>query len=179
MVVELFSDSDFDFAVLLLSVFVGRLNSTNENDQHYKNNNNDVVDQVDSGCIAADGAGGGGGGGTAAVRHVVTPEEMTEASAAKRHSLRSTSSFCDEVFLEELTNMGGLTSLYSSSTAAVGGCGAISDSDDALSYGALSLGALSCSNAGGGSLAAQHYTTSTGAVNSIVGFDEGKFIVVY
>ncbi|XP_073827046.1 A-kinase anchoring protein pkaap [Musca autumnalis] len=155
----------------------GRLNSTNENDdQHYKNNNNDVVDQVDS-CFDGGGSGMLGGG------VVVTPEEMTEAAAAKRHSLRSTSSFCDEVFLEELTNM-GLTSMYTSAAAGgsnyclgTGGGGGISDSDDALSYGALSLGALSsCNNsiAGGASSLTTHNTTIT-AVNSIVGFDEDLF----
>ncbi|XP_061389835.1 A-kinase anchor protein 10, mitochondrial [Musca vetustissima] len=112
---------------------------------------------------------------------------MTEASAAeaaaKRHSLRSTSSFCDEVFLEELTNMGlGLTSMYTSVSGSNFGCTPISDSDDALSYGALSLGALS-SNAGGGvgSSSSAHNsitmttTNPTAAVNSIVGFDDDLF----
>ncbi|XP_075152672.1 A-kinase anchoring protein pkaap [Haematobia irritans] len=68
-----------------------------------------------------------------------------DMGTSKRHSLRSTTSihsFCDEVFLEELENM-GLAS----------GCGGGGiDSDDAVSYGALSLGALSnCNYATGNS----------------------------
>lgn len=143
-------------------LFLGRRGSsnTNENDDHYfssSNNNNNVVgvDEIDSGWVGA----------------------TDELSAAKRHSLRSTSSFCDEVFLEELANMG----MTGTCGAGGGGVGGISCSDeDAVSYGALSLGALSNYNNHHhhphhvGATSASAAAASVMAVNSIVEFDEGN-----
>lgn len=87
------------------------------------------------------------------------PTFASTATAVKRHSLRSTSSFCDEVFLEELANLG------LSTMASVRGM-----EEDAVSYGALSLGALT--NGGSNNVGAA--ASSTMALNSIVEFDEGK-----
>lgn len=124
-------------------MYLGRLNTTNENDHHYNKNTaatRAVTDDVDSFRNCAE-----------------TPEEDA-AAASKRHSLRSTSSFCDEVFLEELASAGLMAGSYT-------GAGSGSE-DDAISYGALSLGAVS-----GGAGAAANYTM---AVNSTVGYDEGN-----
>uniref|UniRef100_A0A1I8NQI9 RGS domain-containing protein n=1 Tax=Stomoxys calcitrans TaxID=35570 RepID=A0A1I8NQI9_STOCA len=124
-----------------------RLNSSNENDPQ--------TDQVDNAVGVSAGSCGQD-----------FPEEVAGA-ALKRHSLRSTTSihsFCEEVFLEELSNQGIFTA-----HGPGGNCGG-SDNDDAVSYGALSLGALSsCYNGTGGSV------SHPISVHSMMGYDEELF----
>lgn len=124
------------------SCFLGSL-STNESRN---------VDQLDGDVIAAGNDLGSSGG-------------SAEDVAVKRHSLRSTSSFCDEVFLEELAAM------CLGAGGGSGGGGPDSIDGDAVSYGALSLGGLSDGCINGTASSASHTMT---AVNSIVGFDDGN-----
>lgn len=91
-----------------------------------------------------------------------TDDDRSSSVAVKRHSLRSTSSFCDEVFLEELANL-GLTTI-------VGGGG----EEDAVSYGALSLGATSNSGSCNSNHVGANAAASAMALNLIIEFDEGK-----
>lgn len=84
---------------------------------------------------------------------------VSQANAIKRHSLRSTSSFCDEVFLEELTAVGLIMTTSGAGTA----------EEDAISCGAVSLNSIVN---GGSTHTGASSVTST---NSIVEFNEGKF----
>ena len=128
-------------------LFLGRSDSSNinENEQRYCNNvngvNSIVNDEIDSGA---------------------TDDDRSSSVAIKRHSLRSTSSFCDEVFLEELANLGLTT---------IAGAGA---EEDAVSYGALSLGAASNSGSCNSNHVGANAAASAVALNLIIEFDEGK-----
>ncbi|KAI8125859.1 hypothetical protein FF38_07601 [Lucilia cuprina] len=134
----------------------------NENNHYFgsnQNNNNNNNGGINCIIDETDSAG--------ALDELSSTTSSSAASTVKRHSLRSTSSFCDEVFLEELANLGLLLSTTPTTTE-----------EDAVSYGALSLGALSN---GGSGVASNHVVGAAGAansvmaLNSIVEFDEDIF----
>lgn len=150
--------------------FIGRVAGSsiiNEQNDHYSGINSNGVnlnaDETDN---------------VANFDDLTTSSTANTATAVKRHSLRSTSSFCDEVFLEELANLGLLTTSPSSLSATAAGVAAGGGyEDDTVSYGALSLGALSNGVGSHHNLGAATASSSTSvmALNSIVEFDEGKF----
>lgn len=133
-------------------------------------------------CLGRQCSGGGGGGadcGNETEQYdadVVDKAHSTNFSsrenlsnlAAKRHSLRSTSSFCDEIFLEELAATACAMPAESNGGGSLTGA-AFDDGldDDTVSYGALSLGALSSSY--------QSIGASAMALNTMLGAaDEGN-----